>query len=279
MLPIAIPSRSRAHRVGTLIKQIPEALRHTIRVFSPVSQYDAYTRNLSMYPQIEVIALPDAHRMAEVRKFIGNWHDGIGCNIFLMMDDDVRLEQRVNAIEKRTKTCDHADVTRMISFLEERLLDGRWGQVGIRPRMFQNAMPGGPPDELVLENTRNTCVTGWRTEDFRRVDYTRCVVRSDFDATIQLLRQGRPNLISCYWMHNQTNHTEGGCADYRTTEIANAAAHHLASLHPGLVRVVEKSYRAQERRTSHNMGTRLEVVVNWKEAFGYDLRLDTEQSA
>ena len=269
---IAIPSRSRADKIAATIERLPPSVRPDVRVFVPESQWGRYARNLARFDKVKVVLLPDDFRMAEVRHFMGHWAADQGHDYFLMVDDDVRFETRRGPDTTRTTACTHEDTVLCLEAIERRLDDGRWGMVGLQARQFQNAVPPGAPDEIFRENTRNMCVTGWVTKDFLTVDYRRCVVRSDFDATLQLLRQGRPNLNLCYWQHSQVNNVTGGCADYRTTEVADAAAHRLAELHPGLVRVVEKEYPAQARREKNNMGKRLEVVVNWQKAFGYDLR-------
>lgn len=268
MLPILIPSRSRWTTVGTLIKQFPPNLFDTIRVYVPESQRSRYERAVQPHPGVVIITLSDELRMAGVRDFMGKDAWKRREKIFLMVDDDVRFERRVDDLGTLTRACEPEDVRDLLVNIEKRLLDGRWGQVGIPPRQFQNGIPPGPPDSMLRECTRNMCVTGWRTGDFLRVDYTRCAVRSDFDATLQLLRLGRPNLNLCFWQHSSKgNNTPGGCADYRTTELANAEAERLASLHPGFVTLVKKKYEAQAARKNNNMGERIEVMVRWKAAY------------
>jgi hypothetical protein len=276
---IAIPSRSRGDKIGMMLDRLPPAVYPDVRIFVPVSQQGRYTRNiLPKHDGVRLKLLSDDYRMAEVRDHIGRTAIAEGADHFLMIDDDVRFEQRRDATTTRTKTCDLAETQTCLDYLDRYLRDGRWGMVGLPARQFQHAVPTGGPDDIFCECTRNMCVTGWRSEDFRHVDYKRVMVRSDFDATLQLLRNGRKNINLCYWQHSQVNNVAGGCADYRTTEIADAAALRLVELHPGLVTVVRKKYEAQSRREKLNMGERLEVVINWRKAYEEGLRSFREKS-
>jgi len=269
---ISIPSRSRAHRICTLLAQFPPEVMPDIRVFVPESQRDQYEQNMRGF-DAEIRTLPDILRMAGVRDFMGWAAIADGDAIFLMVDDDVRFECRVSHEVTNTRYCTIDDVREMLAMIERCLRDGRWGQVGIQGRMFQNAsFDAGPPDKLMKECQRNMCVTGWRLDDFVKIDYTRCAVRSDYDATLQLLRLGRPNLNLGYWQHSQVNNTPGGCADYRTTELANEEALRLQSLHPKFITLQEKEYPAQKRRSNWNMGKRLEPMIRWRAAYEEGLR-------
>lgn len=268
---ITIPSRSRADKIAAFIERLPIDARLNTIVFVPYSQRDQYLKALDKHSS-PVVTLSDDFRMPEVRDFMGKFAAMQSAEYFLMVDDDVHFETRLGPDTTKTGPCTLNDTARCLEHIEFVLREGYHGQVGLPPRMFQNHTPAGHPETLFKECTRNACVTGWRTEDFLKINYCRVPVRSDFDATLQLLRLGRKNINLHYWQHNQVNNTAGGCSDYRTTTLADAAAYQLEALHPGLVKVVAKEYPAQMRRENLNMGKRLEVTIQWRKALGWDVR-------
>lgn len=82
--------------------------------------------------------------------------------------------------------------------------------------------------------------------------------REDFHMALTLLRTGRESLQRYDWCVAPGAYgAPGGCADERTVAASDAAAHKLAALHPGFVRVVDKTYKGSPRK---------EVVVSWKRA-------------
>lgn len=87
-----------------------------------------------------------------------------------------------------------------------------------------------------------------------RIEY-----RADYDYTLQLLRKGYQNKIYHDLVVDQSYNNPGGCSEQRTVERNDEDALLLAKLHPGLVRVVDKEYKASLKRK--------ECVVSWKKAF------------
>jgi len=88
-------------------------------------------------------------------------------------------------------------------------------------------------------------------------------VMEDFDLTIQLLRMGKPNAVIYQYCWNQSgSNADGGCSQYRTLEMQAQAAHQLAKLHSGFVKVTEK-----QSKNWKGMVTRTDVIVYWKKAY------------
>lgn len=88
-------------------------------------------------------------------------------------------------------------------------------------------------------------------------------VMEDFHVALSLLERGYHNLVLNHYCHNQAGSgLEGGCSTYRTPEVQAAAAHKLAKLHPGFVKVVTK-----ETKGAWGGGTRTDVHIQWKKAY------------
>ena len=111
-------------------------------------------------------------------------------------------------------------------------------------------------------------VLGYNTKELRslsdagRIHLGRIENREDMDLTLQLLKLGLPNQVRFDIAADQMTGfgAKGGCSVQRTIEAADADAELLASLHPGLVGLVEKTYKGLSV-------TRKEVVVQWKRAY------------
>lgn len=114
------------------------------------------------------------------------------------------------------------------------------------------------------ENTRTMYVLGYYLPIVQQAcQLGRIETREDMDYALQLLRAGHPNAVSFAIACDQKYNAPGGCSTERSVESSNADADRLAELHPGLVRVTEKKYKASIPRR--------EVVVYWKKAYSQAL--------
>jgi hypothetical protein len=88
----------------------------------------------------------------------------------------------------------------------------------------------------------------------------------DFDLTLQLLRLGKPNRVFFEYCWNQRDSgATGGCSKYRTPEMQSDAAHRLAEMHQGFVKLVTK--KSKDTSTSwKGMKERVDVIVSWRKA-------------
>ena len=94
------------------------------------------------------------------------------------------------------------------------------------------------------------------------ITFGRLEVMEDFDVALRLLRAGHDNVILNNWANNQAGSgKEGGCSHFRTPELHAACASKLASLHPGFVKVVQKTTKG-----AWGGGTRTDVNIAWKKA-------------
>jgi hypothetical protein len=116
-----------------------------------------------------------------------------------------------------------------------------------------------------IVNTRILRVLGYNRKILAKENITfgRVQVMEDFDVALRLLRAGYPNCILNHVAHNQKGSgAAGGCSTYRTPQVQAQAAHVLAALHPGYVKVVEKT-----TKTAWGGGTRTDVNIQWKKAY------------
>lgn len=93
--------------------------------------------------------------------------------------------------------------------------------------------------------------------------WDRVPVMEDFDITLQLLSLGYVNRISCRYAWTQTSNSDGGCSTYRTADVQAAAAHKLAKLHPGVVKILEKEAKTWKNKLT----ARVDVRVRWLKAY------------
>ena len=99
--------------------------------------------------------------------------------------------------------------------------------------------------------------------------------KEDMDVTLQLLRLGYPNRIFYQWAQGQkSSNSPGGHSEERAAkpELMAESSHELARLHPGFVKVVQKT-----TKSSWGGGTRTDVQVSWKKAYESGLRIGAKR--
>ena len=251
-MDIVIPSRGRAHLGMSSLKALTAAgLRTFLAV--PMGELAAYERyDSDLCP---VVGCPSAG-IANTRQWIV---DNVGSDdTVCMVDDDLTFFHRRSD-----------DPTKLRDITPEEL----WAAFGQLERTLSDSVPHAGFATREGAN-RNTDALHWNTRILRVLAYHRPTldkegiafgrmrVMEDFDVALRLLRTGRHNVILNNFAHNQPGSgTEGGCSTYRTMEVQAEAAHQLAKLHPGFVRVVEK-----ETKTSWGGQKRTDVQISWKKA-------------
>lgn len=175
----------------------------------------------------------------------------------VQIDDDFTICCRRGEGTKLFIAEEH-EIEKLFNDIEEAL--DTYSHVGVSARQGNNRV-----EEDRKEIARMTGFTACNVPKVREVArYDRMVVQEDLDFTLQLLRAGHPNLVFYDFCYNQPgSNTKGGCSSFRTLEVQEEAAHKLAELHPGFVKVVEK-----ETKTSWNGKKRTDVTVYWKKAYG-----------
>lgn len=265
---IFIPSRDRVLGVrGGPLVQFSEEWRRRTRYVVPPDQSMRYCEQMinmgHSTGKVLEFEVPGKLDIAEKRKFIGEYCRDEGIDKFVVMDDDVHFVQRAAIDRINLVWCD--DVTDMLESIEGAL--DHYAHVGISMRQGNNNLGIGVYEELHSENTRTCRVLAYRTEEFLSVEHGRVEVMEDFDVNLQLLRRGHKNLLIGWWAQDQKmTNAPGGCSTYRTHELHEASARKLAELHPGLV-----TLRQKKNKGGGAFGSRTEVTIQWKKAYGKDL--------
>jgi hypothetical protein len=183
----------------------------------------------------------------------------------VLCDDDLRFarknpEDRTRLLEPKPQ-----DMADMIAAVKSKLQV--FAHVGISARGDNNRKEG-----FFYKNER---MMRFLAYDRERVPpscrFDRIPAKQDFDMTLQLLRKGLANCVIYEWAQDQVkaSNARGGCATYRTEEMAEAAAKELQRLHPHFVSLVEKSNSNWKGFTKP---TRLEAHIAWKQAFEAGLK-------
>lgn len=267
-MKIYIPSASRSSAENILngpVADFTASTRAQTVYVVPTDQLDAYHATLEqtglLADGVSVKPSP-ALGIAATRHWIGvNCAEG-GGDKFAMCDDDVRFVRRASKDATGLIKCVPADVDQMWAYVQSSL-DG-YAHVGVSARQGNNNMGVGAWHEVVEENTRTLRVLCYRTKDFLKAQHGRVAVMEDFDVNLQLLRMGLPNLNIGWWSQDQKmTNAPGGCSTYRSHQLHEQSAHKLAELHAPYVKL-----RQKVNKTGGEFGTRTEVTIYWKKAFG-----------
>lgn len=173
----------------------------------------------------------------------------------LMLDDDLSFAVRRKDDPTKFKNAAPADIQRMLTAIDKAL--DKYAHVGLCSR------EGGNRVTTNQEATRMSRVLAYNFATVPAdVQFDRVLLPEDFDVTLQMLYRGLPNLVLAGWCHNQPgSNTAGGCSEYRTIAVHNEAMQHFGTLHPQVVKIVEK-----QTKTSWGGQARLDAHVQWKKA-------------
>ena len=262
MIPIYIPSRSRAHHLATgTLGEIPRDMHSSVRIVVPRGQLDDYVYAVNEIEDSAATVLPcPARGIANTRKWIGEYAQSVMADKFLMLDDDLGFLIRRSPDTWRLRGTTAKEVRTMLNVVERRL--DEYACVGISPREGQNRLAATKIED-VYANTRIIRALAFRTEEFLGCRHGRLQVMEDFDVLLQLLRQGHPNCQLTYFAQGQgSTQAPGGCSDYRTHESHEKSAKKLAAMHRPFV-----SLRQKQNKSGGEFGHRTEVTIQWKQAF------------
>lgn len=247
--------------IHTLGRSKP-SLQHTLRALReddivPTLVVQDKERDLYNWHIGAVCVLPPSiTKLAETRDFI--IHDMPGFGHVVFMDDDLDFAVRRNDDRSKFKQPSKGDLKSMLEEMDQALVS--YPMVGIGSREGGNRVT-----EAMLFNTRIMRVLGFNRQYLRerKLYFTPLVVMEDFHINLQILRSGADTCVLNNWVSNQRGGSDapGGCSTYRTSEVQTASANKLAGLHPGFVKVVEKTTKG-----AWGGGTRTDVIVSWKRA-------------
>ena len=284
-LALYIPTRGRVDNQITL-GNIPKEWLHRTILVCPKSEARAHAKN---WPMVAVVAQPDSVKtIADKRKWI---FENADSEKILVMDDDLSFclrrttlksfagygssstDKRWAEAKKKTPGVDglvkltdgqHDAKVGAIFTATERMLT-EYAHGGIGPRLMNN-MRGWE----FTTNMRVMYALAYHVPTvLKHCELGRITTREDFDYTLQLMRAGFENAVytwACVEQYTGYN-APGGASDERTIARSNSDAKLLARLHPGLVRIAEKEYKASwDKNASEISRKRIEVVISWAKA-------------
>lgn len=257
---IIIPTHGRVHKQTTLAN-LPEDIRREVLL---VASDQASADELKKLYKVATKVAP-VNSIADKRQWI---LENVKSDVF-MLDDDMAFYQRC-APKHRTyaqrwkaapghkvlslDTVTPAAVTALFTRLRENL-GAAATLVGIGSRFGNDT----EASEFRLGASRLMHAFGYcRKQLPKSFKFNAVQFREDFHLALSVYRAGRQSYQVYDWCVAPGSYgAPGGCSSERTTAASDAAALKLAELHPGFVKVVDKSYKGHPRK---------EVVVQWKKA-------------
>lgn len=267
---IAIPSSGRPKRQQTLYALyktgVAESYPTAVVVYEHEAEaYDRMAWKGKRIKNIEIITVPRTYKgIARKRQFIlTELATKRKARNVLMLDDDLSFCWRPDISKDYMGYINDKplEMHMMVETLTEWLEEG-FAHVGLISRQANRntgvwwqepgrAMNAHAYDTHVIRNLVAT----------KQLSFCRVPVMEDFDLTLQLLRLGFPNRISCQFAWTTYSNLPGGCSNYRTPKMQKETAELLAKLHPGLVQVV-----AKKAKTWKGFTERYDVRVQWRKA-------------
>jgi hypothetical protein len=254
---VYVPSRGRADMMNRR-KMTLDFIKNATFVV-PHGEVEAYQKAVAKKGDFEVIGCPSPN-LSEKRHWIGQHAEENGHKKFVMVDDDLDFFVRKSPEGYQLRAITEAEAAPMLEWID-RALDEHV-HAAVSSRQGNNVKPRGDVNQLVALNERASRFLAYQTAAFLSVEHGRVICQQDFDITLQLLRKGQSNIVTFWWAQGQPSMgLEGGCSAYRTVELHNDSARKLHELHAPFVKL-------REKHGKHGpMKDRLEVTVQWKEAF------------
>lgn len=263
-MKIFIPSYQRAYmvRAGTLA-WIPKSYHKDTIIVVRDEEFGKYMNQMmkdSTYATVGILGVP-ATGIGDKRQMILEHCVKKEYKYFTMMDDDLQFFRRKDPSTTNLIPATEDDMVQMLVAMQRGL--ARYSHVGVSARQGNNAAGIGSADVIREQNVRVMRAVAFRTKEYASIEHNRINGIEDFDATLQLLRKGHSNLNLYWWAQDQQQtNAPGGCSVWRTKKYHEDNVRRLKELHSDFVTLVPK-----ENKTGGDFGTRLEVRVQWKEAW------------
>lgn len=250
-MDIFIPSRGRPLK-QTTFDNLPKELQERTLICVQGEDYEAYTK-----AGYEPLLLPDNVRgIGAVRHYLLT--TATNSDKVVMLDDDLVFAVRRKDDPAKFIPAGAIDIVRLFDEIDEALQE--FVHVGVGTREGGNRIC-----TRTYQVNRMLRILAYHVHTYKveAPHFDRLPVMEDFDVTLSLLREGYPNLIINWIVHNQNgSNLDGGCSIYRDSSVQEEAAFKLAKLHHPFVRTVTKT--PKQAWGGH---TRVDVVVQWKKAY------------
>ena len=249
---VFVPTRARIHKQITRREFFLDKIPYRVTYVVPESEAAAFTRQWS---GSEILVVPDEFRLSQIRQWLVETRR-IDDPHHVCMDDDLVFLRRKAPLDVHQRKGNQTDAIEAFARMDWWLREG-YAHGSLSQRGGNNHCP----DAFKLIGRSTDC--HFYNADILygegiRIDAV--ILRQDFHTTLSLLELGYPNVIDHEFMSGQKDGTPGGCQVYRTHQMLEEQAYLLASLHPGLVQVVEKERKG-------GFGKSVDVRIAWKKAF------------
>ena len=260
---IYIPTMRRP-RLQYTLNQLKAESPYSIILAVPEDEVAEYTK---CNPGASILAVPlTVQRIAATRMHIMEHSTD---NKVLMMDDDLTFAVRRLDEPEKFRNPEPGELAEMLHAVDDLLND--YAHVGIATREGGNRNTAP-----VLHCTRSPRVIGYQKDTFfgEGVDFTNSYTMDDFEAALHLLTRGYESAVLNTFVQNQKGSgTAGGAATYRDLQMCADSANKLQSRYPQFVKTVQKT-----TKTAWGGATRTDVIVQWKKALAYGLKVRNERS-
>jgi len=244
--------------------KLPKSVSKNVRLVIQAAEVCKYFDVISTFG-VDCIPLPeDIRTLSPTRQWLLENHPEAVGKYITFLDDDLLFFSRREDDPTKFLMLGGAGVMYALHTLENRLKKTGYIHGGLLAREGGNRFLDGD----------KTCMRMMRVLTYKYAEvlkegarFDRVPSKQDFDMTLQLLRAGYPNLVIADFVQGQygagCSNAPGGCSVYRTADMNEKSGYDLARLHPGFVKVVEKS-----SKTSWGGERRVDVNVQWKKAYG-----------
>lgn len=249
------------------LREFTPAMRKGASLVVQHAQRDAYAPVAKELGTKLLVLPPGIDKLSPTRQWL---LENAEKDKFAMMDDDLFFAVRIDQVKFRVfnsltpAQARKRNVEHMMGMVADMLDD--YVHAGILDRSGANRTT----DEPYVTVKRMMRFLAYRKKAVLKTGarFDRLPTKQDFDMTLQLLRAGLPNAVLTTYVQDQRggSNTAGGCSVYRTEKTAEEASHALAALHPGYVKVVEKTTKSGWFDKGQP-GTRVDVQIAWKKAY------------
>lgn len=256
-MQIYIPTRDRVDAQYTWDNLTPALQAQTLLV-CPAEEVEAHVQRGR-----RAVARPPV-RLAGVRQWIVDTHADPDKPV-IMLDDDLgffkrKVPDKYNLMPiSRTP---HLEL--LLQRLNDLVAREGYAHAGLCPRQGNNRYF---PKTLLHATRINAvqCVLPRKLQE-HGARYDAVDLMEDYHVVLTLLEAGQTNAVIAdgAWDQVKGSGAPGGLQHFRTKEVQAAAAHKLAELHPGYVRVVEKEPKTGQGEQWG--GVRTDVRVYWQRA-------------
>lgn len=264
---ILIPTYRRcSNNEAQTLKWLPPSVAATLIVRAHEQQpYAKLLKELKKPWEVHSIPEGAVNGIADTRNYILDIARKLGKTKVCMVDDDLRflVRGKLPGNDVHLRNCSDVDVEEMFRWLDTSL--DKYAHAAVSMREGNNRVPG---INAYVEATRGIRIVAYNLNMIGSCRFrTEVEGREDLDMTLQLLRQGLPNVVTYHWSQGQrSTQAPGGMSDSRSLDMIHQSAVKLQELHPGVV-----SLRSTSNVSGALAGERTEVTIYWKRALANGL--------